>query len=425
MSNFHDYNNDGGYYGENRKRRHGGNAVVLVSVALVMLMLGGLVGAVAVRGIGGVQPALGGDTQTQAPVETNGALQPTPEATQQPTSTSTTALAAFSNEIADVVASVQDSVVGIHNYQMASASNGFSFGGYYFPFGGSSGQTAEQTERLAGSGSGVIYSADGYVITNFHVVEGASRVTVLLNSGEELDASVVGYDAVQDIALLKVDRTGLPAAKMGDSSKVRTGEFAIAIGSPLGDNYNGTTTYGIVSYANRTLEIDGAYVNMIQTDAAINVGNSGGALLNVNGEVIGINARKNSGSTASGATIEGIGFAIPINEVKATVDELITTGKITRPGLGITGQAVSQSMASAYNLVPGIFVMTVTEGSSAGEAGIVPQDIITAIDGKSVTSQSELRAQLYSHHVGDTVTITIYRGGQSMDVTCTLQELQQ
>ena len=163
---------------------------------------------------------------------------------------------------------------------------------------------------------------------------------------------------------------------------------------------------------------------MIQTDAAINAGNSGGALLNVNGEVIGINSRKTSGSTSSGSSIEGIGFAIPINEVKSIVEELITTGKISRPGLGITGQEISESMAAYYNMVPGIYVNTVTEGSAADKAGVKQQDIITALDGKSVTTQSELRAALYSHKIGDTVTLTVYRSGQSMDLSITLEELK-
>lgn len=443
MSNFNDYNynnydnyNNGN--GNRNRGRRGGSAVVVISVALVMLMLGGLIGAVVAQGLNKTQSqaVLGGEavTATATPEATAAATpeatpESTPEATAAPTSTSTTALAAFSNEIADVVAEAQDSVVGIHNYQMVSAQQGGyygGFGGYYFGFGGQNGngQQAEQTEQLAGSGSGVIYSADGYVITNYHVIDGASRVTVVLSTGEEVEATVIGGDSVQDIALLKVDRTGLPAAKMGDSSQVRTGEFAIAIGSPLGDELTGTTTYGIVSYANRTLEIDGAYVSMIQTDAAINAGNSGGALLNVNGEVIGINSRKTSGSTSSGSSIEGIGFAIPINEVKSIVEELITTGKISRPGLGITGQEISESMAAYYNMVPGIYVNTVTEGSAADKAGVKQQDIITALDGKSVTTQSELRAALYSHKIGDTVTLTVYRSGQSMDLSITLEELK-
>ena len=435
MSNFNEYNNY-----DNRGSRRGGNAVVLISVALVMLMLGALIGVVIYQGVDKKdQAVLGSEVATQQPTATPEATpEPTPQATpestvqaQLPAGTAVTTLSAFSDQIADVVAAAQNSVVGIHNYQMVTINNNNSYGGwpfyYYYYGGGQNGQNGqndqqpEQVEQLAGSGSGVIYSSDGYVITNYHVVEGASRVTVLLGE-EEVDAKVIGFDSVQDIALLKVDRTGLPAAQMGDSSAVRTGEFVIAIGSPLGDELAGTTTFGMVSYANRTLDLDGALVTMIQTDAAINSGNSGGALLNVDGQVIGINSRKTSGSTTSGATIEGIGFAIPINEVRATVDELIATGKITRPGLGITGQEVS----GYYGYVPGgIMVATVSEGSPAQAAGMQVQDIITAIDGKEISTLSELRAALYSHKIGDTITVTVFRESKSIDLTVTLAELVQ
>lgn len=424
MSNFHDYNNyNNNDYKSSKNERKGSNVVVLVSVALVMLMLGGLLGVIIVQGLN-ANP----QTDLQATATPEATVQP--EATEEPLDedalpvsggSQTTTLAAFSDQIADVVADVEDSVVGIHNYQTVSTGGNYGgyFGGFYFPYYGGEGES-QQVEQLAGSGSGVIYSSDGYVITNYHVIEGASRVTVLLHSGEEVEAEVIGYDELQDIALLKVDRTDLPAARLGDSSEVRTGEFAIAIGSPLGDELSGTTTYGIISYANRTLEIDGAYINMIQTDAAINAGNSGGALLNVEGEVIGINARKTSGSTASGSSIEGIGFAIPINDVKGIVEELIETGRIVRPGLGITGQEVHY-----YNMDPGILVVEVNEGSPAEQAGMKQMDLITAIDGKAVTSFSALQSVLYSHEVGDTVTITVMRSGQSLDLQVTLAEIEE
>ena len=166
--------------------------------------------------------------------------------------------------------------------------------------------------------------------------------------------------------------------------------------------------------------MDGAYLSMIQTDAAINAGNSGGALLNVNGEVIGINSRKTSGSTSSGSTIEGIGFAIPINDVKDIVEELIATGTITRPGLGITGQEVHFS-----NMDPGILVVSVNEGSPAEAAGMKQMDIITAIDGQQVTSFSSLQSVLYAHDVGDTVTITVLRSGETLDLQVTLAEVEE
>ena len=449
MSNFDNFNDN---YGSNKRR--GGGFVVMISIALVMLLIGSLLGVVLYQGVN-----KDGDVQLEA--SPTPGIEATPEAAQTPAAQQTPvptpvpaqtapaespegvkepgqqqadtvymgSLAAFSDQIADVVESAQRSVVGIHNYQMVTLNNGGNGSYYYYgwPFSdyyyddGSQQEEPQQVEQLAGSGSGVIYSANGYIITNYHVVQGASRITVL-HGGEEIDAAVIGYDEVQDIALLKVERDNMPAARMGDSSLVRTGEFSIAIGSPLGDELAGTVTFGMVSYANRTLEIDGALVSMIQTDAAINSGNSGGALMNVNGEVIGINSRKQSGFSGNGATIEGIGFAIPINEVRATVDELIATGKITRPGLGITGQEIS----GYQGYVPaGIQVSEVAQGGPAEKAGIKVADIIVAVDGKETTNFATLRAVLYSHKIGDTITVTIYREGKTQDVQVQLGQLQQ
>ena len=444
MSNFDNFN----YNDYDSGKRRGGGFVVVISIALVMLLLGALVGVVIFQGLNKDMDTMP-EAETTPQVTEAPAAQttPAPELTPVPTPAESPegvkegsaveteylgSLAAFSDQIADVVESAQQSVVGIHNYQMVTMGNNaygdygdyyysWPFGGYYEDGGQQPEQQPQQQEMLAGSGSGVIYSSNGYIITNYHVVQGAQRVTVL-HDGEEIDAAVIGYDEVQDIALLKVERENLPAASMGDSSKVRTGEFSIAIGSPLGDELAGTVTFGMISFANRTLEIDGALVNMIQTDAAINSGNSGGALMNVNGEVIGINSRKQSGFSGNGATIEGIGFAIPINEVRATVDELIATGKITRPGLGITGQEV----AGYYSYVPaGIQVTEVTPDGPADEAGIQPADIIVAVDGKDASTFATLKAALYSHRVGDQITLTIYREGKTFDVDVTLGELKQ
>ncbi|GEM_PF-922100 len=472
MSNYNGYNNydpnnyNNYNYSNNNNRKHrGSNIVVILSVALVMLMLGGLIGVVVMQYKNG-----GNDTETQmentrqTETQPNGENDQNPQkggfevpqqeqkdeeedsiseplepakrdtVTQNTTYTGNGSLGSLSNQIANVVESVSDSVVGIHNYQMVSNSysSGGSYGYYYYfsnPYGSygndQNRQEAEPVEQLYGSGSGVIYSSNGYVITNYHVVEDADRVTVVFSDGSEEDAEVIGYDSVQDIALLKIDRNDLVAARIGDSTSVRTGEFAIAIGSPLGDELAGTTTFGMISYASRTLEIDGAYVNMIQTDAAINSGNSGGALLNVDGEVIGINTRKTSGSTTSGSSIEGIGFAIPINEAVKTVEELIATGTIARPGLGITGQEITESMASYYNLEPGIYVTSVSEGGAAEKAGMKQQDIITAIDGREITTYSGMRSILYSYKIGDTVTVSVYRAGEHLELNVTLEELKQ
>ena len=362
MSNFHDnntnYSNYNGYPnnsnnpndfsgGGNRNGRRS-NAVVIVSIALVMLILGGLLGVVIVQGMNSQQAQLGSEV-TATPEATA-----TPAPTQQAQAVSggaTTSLAALSNQIADVVASVQDSVVGIHNYQTVTTGGNYGgyFGGFYFPYYGGGDSEPQTVEQLAGSGSGVIYSADGYIITNYHVIEGASRVTVVLHSGEEIEAEVIGGDELQDIALLKVDRTDLSPATLGDSDQVRTGEFAIAIGSPLGDELSGTTTYGIISYANRTLEVDGAYLSMIQTDAAINAGNSGGPLLHEDGYVIGIATMKMDDT-------EGINGAIRIEVAKSaeldTQQRELTLCLTDSPDLRVGPDLYLKANVSWHNMLP-------------------------------------------------------------------------
>ena len=276
-------------------------------------------------------------------------------------------------------------------------------------------------EAFTGSGSGFILTADGYVLTNHHVIDKAQAIRVTLSDGSEYEAQLVGSDAVSDVALLKIEAQDLPAVTIGSSDNLEVGDQVAAIGNPLGE-LTSTQTVGYVSAKDRSVNTDGTIINMLQTDAAINSGNSGGPLFNMNGEVIGITTAKYSGNTSSGASIEGIGFAIPINEVRATADELIATGKITRPGLGITGQVVS----GYYDYVPsGIMVATITEGSPAQEAGMRVQDIITAVDGQQISSFSELRAALYAHKVGDTITVTVFRESKSIDLSVTLVALEQ
>ncbi len=417
------YNND---YNNNGRRR--GTGWLVISVALVMLIIGGMLGSVLVRGQYDAQKAQTAPAVTEEAEQTKEKGQKEKEPadfTKIPEEIPETkdekkpaldpdfsfgdvdaaeTMDAFSTHVADLVESVEDSVVGICNYTQAMFMDG----------------TAEVAQ---GSGSGVIISTDGYVVTNYHVVNGASKVTVLFPDNEEVDAQVIGYDSVLDIALLKIEKDGLVAAKLGDSDAVRTGQFAVAIGSPLGAELAGTVTFGTVSAAKRELNLsDGYTVEMIQTDAAINPGNSGGALLNLNGEVIGINARKNSGMTADGAVIEGLGFAIPINQVKPVVEELIQTGTIKRPGLGITCRLI-QGYNSRYEVIYGIEVSTVTEGSGADKAGLKEGDIILELDGEPIQSDTAMRAWLYSKKVGDVVELTVQRNGQKMQLQVELMEI--
>jgi serine protease Do len=266
------------------------------------------------------------------------------------------------------------------------------------------------------SGSGIIFDSKGYIVTNNHVIDNASKITVKLSSGKVLDAKVVGTDARSDLAVIKVDATNLPIAKFGDSSKVSVGDTAIAIGNPLGEEFAGTVTAGIISATNRQINYGGAIYKLIQTDAAINPGNSGGALCNSNGEVIGINSLKLGASENA----EGMGFAITINEAKTIISSLMKTGTVIRPYLGILGQdAVSET-----NNVQGVYVNEIVAGSGAAAAGIKPTDIIVELDGTKVQKFSDLAGIIDKHKIGDKVTCKILRKGKTVSVNVTLTKMK-
>lgn len=268
-----------------------------------------------------------------------------------------------------------------------------------------------------GSGSGIIFDSNGYIATNNHVIEGAAKVTVKLSSGKTLDATVVGADPRSDLAVIKVDAQNLPTAKFGDSSKVKVGDTAIAIGNPLGEEFAGSVTAGIVSALNRKIQYGGAIYKVLQTDAAINPGNSGGPLCNEAGEVIGINSLK----MGTEQNAEGMGFAISINEAKTIVKSLMDYGKVSRPFLGIYGQSV----VSEKNNIEGVYVREVVAGSGAASAGVKPTDIILEIDKKKITRFEDLSDVLDKHKIGDTVTCKIWRSGKSIDLNITLSEVNE
>ncbi len=273
-----------------------------------------------------------------------------------------------------------------------------------------------------GAGSGFILTADGYILTNYHVIEGASQVHVATVDREEYEATVVGYDEFSDVALLKVEAQGLPYVTAGDSDVLRVGDMVAAIGNPLGELAS-TQTVGYVSAKNRMVNTDGTTLNMIQTDAAINSGNSGGPLFNMYGQVIGITTAKYSGSSSSGATIEGIGFAIPINTVMVLVDDLMEHGYVTGQAyLGITLRDMDPEVAASYGLPAGPKVETVTEGSCSDKAGLKPGDIITGLGEQTVESYADLRYALRNYRVGDTTQIHIFRAGQELSLTVTFDE---
>lgn len=280
------------------------------------------------------------------------------------------------------------------------------------------------------SGSGIIISEDGYILTNNHVVSSSSsesnsyyqiseatKVTVtLFNDETEYEAKIVGQDEQTDLAVIKIEKSGLTKAEFADSDDVKVGEFAMAVGNPI--NMTSTVTTGIISAVNRKItDSDGKTYTCIQTDAAINSGNSGGALVNSEGKVIGINTLK-----LSGTGIEGIGFAIPINSTTDITSQLIQYSKVKRPFIGISGIDLDETTAKKYNLVVGVYVKSVEDFSSAEKGGLKAGDVIIEADGKSIKSMDELNEIKNSHQIGDTIKLKINRDGSEKELTLTLGE---
>ena len=275
------------------------------------------------------------------------------------------------------------------------------------------------------TGTGVIISTDGYVVTNAHVVEGARQIQVLLTDGRALEATLIGADAITDLAVLEIQADNLVAAQLGDSSVLRVGDAVVAIGDPLGITFRGTMTDGIVSAINRDVMVDGRVMNLIQTNAALNSGNSGGPLINCYGQVIGINTMK-IGDAYSAAGVEGIGFAIPSATVSHIVNQLLQQGYVSgRPYLGISGESISLVYQMYYRLPNGLHITYVESGSPAEAAGIKTGDILMRVEKTTVTSNEELETALYSYSPGDTVKLMIYRNGKQYSVTVTLSEAQK
>ena len=278
-----------------------------------------------------------------------------------------------------------------------------------------------QTVQGTSSGSGFILSADGYVVTNYHVVQSASDITVTTHSGDEYAATVKGYDATNDVAVLKVEAEGLSAVSIGSTSDLSIGDMVVAIGNPLG-RLAATETVGYVSGINREVTTDNTVISMLQTDAAINPGNSGGPLFNMYGEVIGITTAKYSGTTNSGASIEGIGFAIPINTAMDIAQQLIENGAVARPVLGVSILDIQDSStAQQYGVSAlGVYVADVTKGGGAEAAGVQRGDRIIAIDDTAVSSTSTVKSYLADKQVGDTVTLQVERDGKVLTLNVTL-----
>ena len=272
------------------------------------------------------------------------------------------------------------------------------------------------------TGTGVVLSANGYLVTNYHVIRQALAINVTLTDERELRATLVGEDPVSDLAVLRVDAEDLTPAQFGDSDGVRVGDSVVAIGDPLGVELRGTMTDGIVSAISRDVQVDGRVMNLIQTNAALNSGNSGGPLINRFGQVIGINTMK-IGTFADSSGVEGLGFAIPSATVKEIVNQLLSQGYVSgRPWLGIEVESYSTFYQRFYRVPKGVYVTDVQVGSPAEAADLRIGDIILAADGSAVTDMDALNTQLYTHAPGDSMTFSVYRNGRQGEVTVTLEE---
>ena len=365
-------------------------------------------------GVPSIKNKIIGETNSKSTVQTS---------TATGTTSNLVSLSNYSNTAVFAANKILPSIVGIEVTYTATSNSIFSFG-------------APQTSTATATGSGIIISDDGYILTNNHVVDtsssnssysyydisDATSVKVKLNSGTygddaTYDAKIVGKDSQTDLAVLKIDKTGLTAAEFADSDSVKVGEFAMAVGNPL--DLGTSITCGVVSALNRKVQdSDGnTTYTCIQTDAAINSGNSGGALVNSQGQVIGINTLK-----VASTGVEGIGFAIPINSTTDIIDQLKTNQKVKRPYIGISGRDLDDDTAKRYNLVKGVYVVSVDEYSAAEKAGLKTGDVIVGIDDKSISTMNELNEIKNTHSIGDTVKLKINRDGQEKEISLTLGE---
>ena len=273
-----------------------------------------------------------------------------------------------------------------------------------------------------GWGTGIIINESGYVITNAHVIAEADKCSVILNDGTEYNALLVGSDAKTDLAVLKIKALGLVAAEFGDSDELMIGDGVVAIGNPLSMELSGTFTNGIISAFNRSVSYSGTDIPLIQTNTALNEGNSGGPLINMYGQVIGVTNMKMS--TQYGVTIEGIAFAIPSTTVKTVADSIIANGKVVgRPGIGITCGSVPEAAKEQYGLPDGLYITEVSEGSDAKAKGILPGDVLTHINGKAVFTTEDVLVIRDEHKIGDSLRFTIYRDGKTFDVDVEIYDL--
>lgn len=373
--------------------------------SVVLPFLSGVLGAVLVVGtcfsVPNIKNQLMG--QNNSTVQTS-----TPSNTTNTNNIKYVSLADYSDTAISVADKVRPSIVGIKvEYSINSVFR----------------SSTSQAE-----GSGIIITEDGYILTNNHIVNTSSgnsyyevskanKVSVyLFNDETEYPAEIIGMDEQTDLAVIKIDKTGLTAAQLGNSDEVKVGEFSMAVGNPLG--LQSSVTCGIISALNRKVtDTDGKTFTLIQTDAAINAGNSGGALVNAQGQVIGVNTLK-----LQGTGIEGMGFAIPINSTTAIYEQLIQNGKVKRPYIGISGKDLNEELARRNNLVVGVYIANVEDFSAAQKAGLRIGDVIVQADGTTITTMDELTEIKNAHQIGDTLKLKVNRNGQELDIELTLAE---
>ena len=426
-NNNHDFREEDVEVHQPRKRGGMGRTV---AVALVAALIGGGVG-------GGVSYYAISRNNAGAPLTTSSNSGGTTKVSNVSVKQSDASQAAF--------AKVSDAVVSVINLQKQQQQSGGDDWAAIFGQGSSSSSSKSNSGALTeySEGSGVIYEKrDGsaYIVTNNHVVSGSDKLEVILSDGSKLTATMVGTDSISDLAVLKINAAKVKSvASFGDSSKIAAGQTVLAIGSPLGTQYATSVTQGIVSAKSRTVDTTDDNGNttgqatVIQTDAAINSGNSGGPLINLAGQIIGINSMKLSGSssqTSEGASIEGMGFAIPSDEVVGIINQLVTRGKVVRPALGISVVDLDQVSADQQSSIlklpssvkSGVVVAGFTTRSIARNAGLKKYDVIVAVDGKNVANTAALHTELYKHAVGQTVKLTYYHGNDKKTVNVKLTE---
>ncbi|MDD3094613.1 MAG: DegQ family serine endoprotease [Candidatus Neomarinimicrobiota bacterium] len=331
-------------------------------------------------------------------------------------------LKAFSNQFADIAESVTPSVVTITAQKVTKIQNPFGDFNFPFEFFGFNMPQKEREFRSSALGSGVIVG-EGYVITNNHVIENAEEIKIVLNDKREFKATVVGADSKTDIAVLQIDEKKLPAAKLGNSDKLRVGEWVLAIGSPFSTRLGNTVTHGIISGLGRSGMQLNTYESYIQTDASINPGNSGGALVNLDAEVIGINSAILSRSGGS----NGIGFAIPINLAKKVMDDILTKGRVVRAWLGVTIQELNSELSESLGLkdVKGVLISDVMNGSPAESAKLQSGDVVIMVNDQTVSDPGELQLNIASRNPGETVSLEIIRDGKTRKINIKLGEMPE